>query len=696
MFWGRMGLCPSGIVAKGMGHIRGWLLLTVFSSSFAASSAAPPNDALADAIRVSGSEFTIEGNLRHGTSEEFEVTGPFAFRQTAWWTWVAEEDGFYEWDTSESPSPTRVSVYRRDFFHQLNLEASSFLRAQLFEQFGVDHPPNLYLGLRADPHDSFAARAGDTFCIQVDGAFDRLTNWYWHEPDASVPVVVKFRFSAPLSAAPSNDAFSSRTLLSEETREFGGSLRFATLDAGEPLGHSAALGRTRWWSWRAPGTGTATIRSLDTNQVPLVAIYRRGTLNHLELAASSAADFGNGCYQFWRGRAQLDIDVTSNEVVEIQVDRFPEFQQDSEARLTIGFTPAPTNDVPESAMQLEGTDLRLTVSNVGATRGTNEPTIPNQPGTSSVWFHWRAPQRGLLQVTTNEPIIFEEPHHESHLSVIFVFETDGCGIEIRDLHPRPEFAPVFGLFSGTLQGSTPPDVHGKIEFWHQVWQGDYYLFFDGDQGTTGTTRLNLHFTGPPSNDAWTNRIVLPSEAVRVVGRTVAATGELEDPSRQFFDLSSERTVWWEWTAPTAGPWTFEVARGAGANLFVAYRGRYRSSEVAGYSRTGPFVFMARAEEVFQFAVYSLEGFGSNVEFIIRPTDPPVLSEYGAGWRIGQWGLAINELNQFRLPFVFETSTNLRDWSVLTNTPVLSLSSRFVPLNLEAPAGFVRLRLLTHP
>jgi hypothetical protein len=95
---------------------------------------------------------------------------------------------------------------------------------------------------------------------------------------------------------------------------------------------------------------------------------------------------------------------------------------------------------------------------------------------------------------------------------------------------------VFGLFD---QESSLPDrpsaptsllTYGINNLIADVFRGrDYWIELDGDQCSSGTTPLNLLLIPVPVNDDFTNRISLPSESVRVRGRTFAATREAADP-----------------------------------------------------------------------------------------------------------------------------------------------------------------------
>src|SRR3989442_15773840 len=100
-----------------------------------------------------------------------------------------------------------------------------------------------------------------------------------------------------------------------------------------------------------------------------------------------------------------------------------------------------------------------------------------------------------------------------------------------------------------------------------------------------------------SSDLFTNRISLPSESVRVKGRTFAATREAADPVYWENDHPLNRSVWWEWRAPAAVRWTLFVVKGGGVNKFVVYRGDTATTQnETGSTANQPMIFNCAAGE----------------------------------------------------------------------------------------------------
>ena len=61
---------------------------------------------------------------------------------------------------------------------------------------------------------------------------------------------------------------------------------------------------------------------------------------------------------------------------------------------------APANDMFANRIVLNGTNIVLTGSNVGATRETGEPYHANTTGGLSIWWSWTAPTNGTVTIST--------------------------------------------------------------------------------------------------------------------------------------------------------------------------------------------------------------------------------------------------------------------------------------------------------
>jgi hypothetical protein len=91
----------------------------------------------------------------------------------------------------------------------------------------------------------------------------------------------------------------------------------------------------------------------------------------------------------------------------------------------------------------------------------------------------------------------------------------------------------------------------------------YQIAVDGYSTATGQIALNI-VVPPPPNDNFANRIGLTGATATTTGTNIGATGEAQEPA-QSGPLNS---VWWSWTAPTSGNYTFDT-RGSGFDTYLS-------------------------------------------------------------------------------------------------------------------------------
>jgi hypothetical protein len=199
---------------------------------------------------------------------------------------------------------------------------------------------------------------------------------------------------------------------------------------------------------------------------------------------------------------------------------------------------------------------------------------------------------------------------------------------------------------------------------------------------------------PPANDNFTNRIALPSESLRVAGRTFAATREGTDPGYVENNSFLDRSVWWEWRAPAAGRWTLFVVKGGGENRFVVYRGGAASTQnETGHTQYQPVIFDCAAGETFQIGVFARAGFGGNIEFTLTPVVAPTprllsIIDYWSGDRSVQLQLPDNS----GFSYVVDRSDDLANWMPISTNANAWSHVLSLPSDPSKPAEFFRTRL----
>src|SRR6185503_1322970 len=87
------------------------------------------------------------------------------------------------------------------------------------------------------------------------------------------------------AAAPANDSFVNAIPLAGPLVVTNGSNTGATKQSGEPTHAGDAGGRSVWWSWTAPFTGSVIMRTTGSSFDTLLAIYTGDAIAALTLVA---------------------------------------------------------------------------------------------------------------------------------------------------------------------------------------------------------------------------------------------------------------------------------------------------------------------------------------------------------------------------------------------------------------------------
>ena len=139
----------------------------------------------------------------------------------------------------------------------------------------------------------------------------------------------------PRARAQSNDDFANRLTLTGSHPMAVSSNVHATREAGEPNHAGAGAGRSLWYTWTAPTTGTVNIGTYETSTnaptMRAVGVYTGGALGSLTEVASSndLAQLEYLQYYYYPAGASLagtsiNMPVTAGTVYQIAVDSLAE------------------------------------------------------------------------------------------------------------------------------------------------------------------------------------------------------------------------------------------------------------------------------------------------------------------------------------------------------------------------------------
>ena len=263
-------------------------------------------------------------------------------------------------------------------------------------------------------------------------------------------------------APPINNHFSSAQSISGEVGTVGGTTVAATKEAGEPNHAGNAGGRSVWFRWAAPGTGTFVFHTFGSALDTLLAVYTGASVNALTLIGSND-DAGSG------GTSRVNFSAVAGTEYRIAVDGF----SGAAGNFSLGWVRGPANDHFADALLLAGNFGTATANNIFATKESGEPNHAGDEGGSSLWFRWVAPAGGSL-----------------------VFDTQGS-----------DFDTLLGVYSGasvnaltTLAANDDggPGFGTTSALTNQVVEGaTYSIAVDGYNGAGGTVILNWLFSGLP-------------------------------------------------------------------------------------------------------------------------------------------------------------------------------------------------------
>jgi hypothetical protein len=118
-------------------------------------------------------------------------------------------------------------------------------------------------------------------------------------------------------AATNNNNFADRIVLTGPTVSTTGSNSGATKETGEPNHGGNTGGKSVWWTWTAPTSGTVTIDTAGSNFDTLLGVYTGSSVSTLTTVASNDDDWNAGVTT-----SKVTFNVTAGTVYQIAVDGY--------------------------------------------------------------------------------------------------------------------------------------------------------------------------------------------------------------------------------------------------------------------------------------------------------------------------------------------------------------------------------------
>lgn len=289
----------------------------------------------------------------------------------------------------------------------------------------------------------------------------------------------------------------------------------ATDEPGEP-GTTAFEAGSRWYHLRPPADGRLRLQLqyLGVSSERLaVQVFSGDRLDQLQPLSPEGLD--------------VDVPVTAGVAYHVRLLARNDLPAYAQLVLRAAYRSLPSNDALARAIEIPATPFgSLSGSTDLATRDAEQP--PNLPGDRSVWYRFTAPTAGSLVVEA-----------------------------------RPGDTDPFALPPdvGFLTGDSPASLIWVDRQFHQGARGSVDLV-DGEsvilsvwsQGSMPAQPsrfvLEHRFVPRPPNDAFAQRTRLEGHTLETRGTNWTATAESDEPI--VVEGGSQRTIWWEWTAPESG------------------------------------------------------------------------------------------------------------------------------------------------
>ncbi|HYH58398.1 MAG TPA: thrombospondin type 3 repeat-containing protein [Thermoleophilaceae bacterium] len=467
----------------------------------------PVNDNLADARTLTGATDSDTGTSTDATHQPMEPTDNTNGPGSVWWKWTAPAVARYVIDTCGSNFDTELRPYRSD-------NPNPAVNQLVSVNTPVIASPDCGSGSRWILDNGTAGR---TYYIAVDG----LSFTSFGDVEISV------RPFAP----PANDDLANAAQLVGLGAEGSVSTIEATVQEDEPrhVATTALQARTVWWKWTAPSTQDVLIDGCATRFDTVMGIYTAsggGTFAELTQVASNKD--GTGCGQ--GSRVPLAATAGTEYLIAIGSSS-GDSSRAGTVRLRIVAPGAPPNDDFADATVVPAAGGALSGNNFFATEEAPQETSGALEGDNTVWWKWTPTTTGR-----------------------WVLETCGGGSISPDAEVfRPNGAGLAGLVRLGAEVDECVGPTGERADFVAVAARTYY-FRAATSGVEGTIEMTLRSLDRPANDDFADAEALVGQSDFGAGNNVDATQQGGEPEH---GNALERSVWWQWTAPTAG--TYEVS-----------------------------------------------------------------------------------------------------------------------------------------
>ena len=496
--------------------------------------AAPANDRLTNAAALAGDNGGVTGSLVDAARERGEPAHDTSATVSVWYRWTAPRSGAATLDLRPQTLGDPPAWHGESFGAHAMIEVYRGTALAFLEPV-TDSAA--WWGREVAMRVRFDTVAGATYSIAV-------TVW-----PGWLPLVRSFRLNWALP--PANDAFAAAQAISGTNGSVSGRNSGAGKEPGEPDHSGNRGGRSVWYRWTAPASGTVVFDSVGSRFDALLAVYAGTALGTLrEVARDDQAGGVND--------ARVVFDAVAGTTYAIAVDGFygpyllePYLDTDY-GDLRLNWRSTPGNDAFADAETIFDRNGRVAGTNVGASKEAGEPAHAGDAGGRSVWFAWTPGASGDVTM-----------------------DTAGSG-----------FDTLLAVYTGSAVGGLAPvaasdDADGlrtsHVRF-HAQAGTTYRIAVDGKGGGTGRLFLSWRLEGAPANDDLANATTVTGLKGVAWVDNLWATKEPGEPAHA--GVPGGASVWFRWVSPISGTVSFESDTGYSDTLLGVYRG----SSVAGLTQ----------------------------------------------------------------------------------------------------------------
>lgn len=299
--------------------------------------------------------------------------------------------------------------------------------------------------------------------------------------------------------------------------------------------------RSLWWKWTAPSSGVYRLDTFGSDFDTQLGVFE----DSADLAALETLAF-NDDYPPYAPASGVKFMASRGRTYRIAVDGDPGnvvLSLDLESPLP----EVPSNDAFRRRIVMTGDRWETEASNVNAAAEPGEPLHSGILSGPSVWWEWKAPTNGLVEITTAGSDI------DTVLAVYF--------------GPTPPTVSILQPVANNDDNPAGGTTSSRVRFIAREGTA-YFIAVTGYEGHMGRVRLGLDFTplsSAPVNDNYTNAVILRGGSGAVDGHNFRATPEPGIPSI----FSNSGTVWYRWRAPSDADFFFSVTGTGPDSLYAA-------------------------------------------------------------------------------------------------------------------------------